>query len=39
MNQFDLDTQKLPLGKLSRAHIMNAYTVLRDLEAVSKDAK
>ena len=35
MRQFELDTDKLPLGKLSRAHILNAYSVLKELESVS----
>lgn len=34
MQEFELDTEKLPLGKLSRAHIMNAYSVLKELEEV-----
>lgn len=32
--EFDLDVQKMPLGKLSRNHILNAYGVLTDLEEV-----
>lgn len=38
MREFELDTKKMPLGKLSRAHILRAYTVLKELEAVSKQA-
>lgn len=34
--EFDLDVEKMPLGKLSHKHILSAHSVLSDIEKVSR---
>lgn len=41
MRELELDLSKMPLGKLTRKHILNAYSVLQDLSRLlsGEDAK
>lgn len=36
MKQFELDLEKMPLGKLSKKQIHSAYSVLKELEEVGR---
>lgn len=37
MMEFELDTEKMPLGKLSKSQIQNAYEVLNELQGLIND--
>ncbi|KAE9552545.1 hypothetical protein FO519_004242 [Halicephalobus sp. NKZ332] len=39
MKALDLDTEKMPLGKLSTAHIKKAYGVLQELDFIINDSR
>ena len=39
MKQFELDLEKMPLGKLSKKQIHSAYSVLKELEEVGADLR
>jgi len=38
LHEFEIDTSKMPLGKISRKHILNAYQVLTDLQTAMDSA-
>ncbi|TKR96943.1 hypothetical protein L596_010887 [Steinernema carpocapsae] len=37
MKEMEVDTEKLPLGKLSKKHVLNAYSVLTELQNLFKN--
>ncbi|KAI1724104.1 poly(ADP-ribose) polymerase, regulatory domain-containing protein [Ditylenchus destructor] len=39
MKEFEIDMEKMPLGKLSRKHILNAYSVLTQLQKLFEEGQ
>ncbi|KAI1712161.1 poly(ADP-ribose) polymerase catalytic domain-containing protein [Ditylenchus destructor] len=39
MKEFEIDMEKMPLGKLSRKHILNAYSVLTQLQKLIEEGQ
>lgn len=38
-SRYELDTQKMPLGKISAATIKSGYAILKEIEALLDEAK